>query len=68
MSHYYLCSKSKTILKNPYFEYFIANYFPTLNKKDPVSIFSFHVCGRKPSYKVECFDVKYKVSTLQYTV
>ena len=36
MSHYYLCSKSKTIMKKSYFEYFIADYFPTLNKKDPV--------------------------------
>ena len=36
MSHYYLCSKSKTIMKKAYFELFIADYFPTLNKKDPV--------------------------------
>ena len=36
MSHYYLCSKSKTIMKKSYFEYFIADYFPTLNKKAPV--------------------------------
>ena len=36
MSHYYLCSKSKTIMKKSYFEHFTADYFPTLNKKDPV--------------------------------
>ena len=36
MSHYYLCSKSKTIMKKSYFEHFIADYFPTLNKKDPL--------------------------------
>ena len=36
MSHYYLCSKSKTIMKKSYCEFFIADYFPTLNKKDPV--------------------------------
>ena len=37
MSHYYLCSMSKTIMKKSYFVYFIADYFPTLNKKDPVA-------------------------------
>ena len=36
MSHYYLCSKSKANMKKSYFEYFLADLFPTLNKKDPV--------------------------------
>ena len=36
MSHCYLSSKSKNNMKKRYFEYFIADYFPTLNKKDPV--------------------------------
>ena len=36
MSHSYLCSKSKTIMKKSHFVYFKADYFPTLNKKDPV--------------------------------
>ena len=36
MSHHYLCSKSKTIMKKSHFVYFKADYFPTLNKKDPV--------------------------------
>ena len=30
MSHYYLCSKSKTYMKKWYFEYFIAVYFLSL--------------------------------------
>ena len=38
MSHYYLCSKSKTTMKKSYIEYFIADNFPTLNKKDPVVV------------------------------
>ena len=36
ISHCYLCSWSKTNMKKGYFEYFIADYFPALNKKDPV--------------------------------
>ena len=36
MSYCYLCSKSKTTMKKWYFECFIADYFPALNKKDPV--------------------------------
>ena len=36
MSLSYLCSKSKTNMKNSYFEYVITDYFPALNKKDPV--------------------------------
>ena len=36
MSQCYLSSKSKTSMKKWYFEYFIADYFPALNKKDPV--------------------------------
>ena len=36
MSHFYLSSKSKNNTRKWYFEYFIADYFPTLNKKDPV--------------------------------
>ena len=38
MSHHYLSSKSKTIMKKSHFVYFKADYFPTLNKKDPVDI------------------------------
>ena len=36
MSHCYLPSKFKNNTRKQYFEYFIADYFPTLNKKDPV--------------------------------
>ena len=36
MSHYYPSSKSKNNTRKRYFDYFIADYFPTLNKKDPV--------------------------------
>ena len=36
MSHCYLCFKFKTNLKKLYVECFMAVYFPTLNKKDPV--------------------------------
>ena len=36
MSQCYLSSKSKNNTRKWYFEYFIADYFPTLNKKDPV--------------------------------
>ena len=36
MSHCYLCSKTKTNMKKWDFGYFIADYFPALNKKDPV--------------------------------
>ena len=36
MSHYYLCSKTKTNMKKWYFGDFRAIYFPALNKKDPV--------------------------------
>ena len=35
MSHCYLCFKSKNNIEYTYFEYFIAEYFPALNKKDP---------------------------------
>ena len=35
MSHCYLSSKSKNNRRKWYFEYFIADYFPTLNKKRP---------------------------------
>ena len=37
MSQCYLGSESKTSMKKLYFEVFIANYFYTFNKKDPVS-------------------------------
>ena len=43
MSHYYLSSKSKINTRKRYFEYFIADYFPTLNKKDPVASELFQV-------------------------
>ena len=36
MSQSYLSSTSKNNTRKRYFEYFIADYFPTLNKKDPV--------------------------------
>ena len=36
MSHCYLCFKSQNNMKRWYFDYSIADYFPTLNKKDPV--------------------------------
>ena len=36
MSHCYLSVKAKNNTRKWYFEYFIADYFPTLNKKDPV--------------------------------
>ena len=36
MSQCYLSSKSKNNTRKWYYEYFIADYFPTLNKKDPV--------------------------------
>ena len=36
MSHCYLTSKFKNNTRKWYFEYFIADYFPTINKKDPV--------------------------------
>ena len=36
MSHCYLCFKSKPIMKKSFFELFIVDYIPTLNKKDPV--------------------------------
>ena len=38
MSHFYFSSKSKNNMRKWYFEYFIADYFPTLNKKDPVVV------------------------------
>ena len=36
MSQCYLGSESKTSMTKLYFEVFIANYFYTFNKKDPV--------------------------------
>ena len=36
MSQCYLSFKSKNNTRKWYFEYFMADYFPTLNKKDPV--------------------------------
>ena len=38
MSHCYLPSKFKNNTRKWYFEYFIADYFPTFNKKDPVEL------------------------------
>ena len=38
MSHCYLSSKSKNNMREWYFESFIADYFWTFNKKDPVVI------------------------------
>ena len=57
MSHYQLCSKSKPIMKKSYFEYFIVDYFPTLNKKDPVYLYiniMDHTVGR-----VTCIPAQY---------
>ena len=48
MSQCYLSSKSKNNRRKGYFEYFIADYFPTLNKKDPVcSLQSVQRCPMK---------------------
>ena len=44
MSHCYLCSKSKTNMKKWYFECFIPDYFPALNKKDPVVQVLIDIC------------------------
>ena len=63
MSHFYLCSKSKTIMKKSYFVYFIADYFPTLNKKDPVTSALVHLsyeiqrCTRTRAWQPETLRV-----------
>ena len=45
MSQCYLGSESKTSMTKLYFEVFIANYFYTFNKKDPVDNNVFDFCG-----------------------
>ena len=43
MSQCYLGSESKTSMTKLYFEVFIANYFYTFNKKDPVDLHTYIV-------------------------
>ena len=52
MSHCYLSSKSKNNTRKWYFEYFIADYFPTLNKKDPVLIRTILVLNRTLFFRI----------------
>ena len=55
MSHCYLSSKSKNNTGKWYFEYFIADYFPTLNKKDPVYLCNYAMDLAKKSVKLKIF-------------
>ena len=53
MSQCYLGSEPKTSMKKLYFEVFIANYFYTFNKKDPVLLNSLKVAKSKHADKVD---------------
>ena len=65
MSHCYLCCKSKTNMKKWYIEYFIADNFPALNKKDPVYLNRNYI-WKKNRQLVRMINIQYNRYIIKY--